>query len=168
MILGAILAGGASTRFGSDKALALFDGRPLIEHAIATIAPQVDAIVVCGREWPGQVSLADRPSGRHGPLAGIAAALLYASEHGFDAVLSAPCDVPDAPRDLLLCLSPPSSYVADTPVIGLWSAATAPILDALLAAGGNRSMRAFADRIAARPVALDRALRNINRPQDLA
>jgi molybdenum cofactor guanylyltransferase len=167
VILGAILAGGASARFGSDKALALLDGRPLIEHAIAAIAPQVDAIVVCGREWPGRISLADRPSGRHGPLAGLSAALLYASEHGFDAVLSAPCDTPDAPRDLLFRLSPPSSFVADTPVIGLWSAATLPILDALLAAGGSRSMRAFADRIAARPIGLDRPLRNINFRHDL-
>ncbi|WP_448502669.1 molybdenum cofactor guanylyltransferase [Sphingomonas sp.] len=167
MILGAILAGGASTRFGSDKALALLDGRPLIEHAIAAIAPQLDSIVVCGREWPGQVSLADRPAGRQGPLAGLSAALLYASEHGFDAVLSAPCDTPDAPRDLLDRLSPPSSFVVDTPVIGLWSVASLPVLDALLAADGSRSMRAFADRIAARPVALDRPLRNINRPQDI-
>ncbi len=34
-LLGAVLAGGSSTRFGSDKALALLAGKPLIEHAIA-------------------------------------------------------------------------------------------------------------------------------------
>jgi molybdopterin-guanine dinucleotide biosynthesis protein A len=33
-ILGSILAGGGSTRFGSDKALAQFAGRQLIEHVI--------------------------------------------------------------------------------------------------------------------------------------
>ena len=31
-ILGAVLAGGASARFGSDKAMAQFAGKPLIEH----------------------------------------------------------------------------------------------------------------------------------------
>ncbi|MFM2236672.1 MAG: MobA-like transferase domain, partial [Pseudomonadota bacterium] len=30
--LGAIIAGGKATRFGSDKAAAQLNGRPLIEH----------------------------------------------------------------------------------------------------------------------------------------
>ena len=32
--LGAVIAGGRSSRFGSDKAMALWQGRPLIDHAI--------------------------------------------------------------------------------------------------------------------------------------
>ena len=39
MILGAIIAGGRSTRFDSDKALAMIGGDP-----------QVDRLVMCGRE----------------------------------------------------------------------------------------------------------------------
>lgn len=168
MILGAVLAGGASTRFGSDKAIASLHGRPLIEHAITAIAPQVAAIVICGRDWPGFPSLADRPSGSHGPLAGIAAALRHAADHGYRAVLSVPCDTPDLPPDLATRLSPPSSYVADTPVIGLWSIDCADELDALLAANGSRSMRAFADRVGARAVTLPRPLRNVNYRADLS
>ena len=52
MILGAVIAGGRSTRFGSDKALALIGGERLIDRTIAALDPQVDRLVVCGRKWP--------------------------------------------------------------------------------------------------------------------
>lgn len=168
MILGAVLAGGASRRFGSDKALALLGGKPLIDHAIAAIAPQVDAVIVCGRDRAGFPMLADRPPGGHGPLAGLAAALVHAAAHGFEAVLSVPCDTPDLPPDLAPRLAPASAYVADMPVLGLWASSAVDALDALLAGEGRRSMRAFAESIGGRPVALERPLRNINRPEDLA
>ena len=43
-LLGAILAGGRSSRFGSDKAFALLNGKPLIDHVIAALAAQTDAV----------------------------------------------------------------------------------------------------------------------------
>ena len=55
-ILGAIMAGGAASRFGSDKALALFEGRPLIDHVAQALADQAAAVIVVGH-WPS--SLAD-------------------------------------------------------------------------------------------------------------
>ncbi len=58
-LLGAVLAGGQSRRFGSDKALALLDGRPLIAHVIAALAAQTEAVIVCGKEWGDWVP--DRP-----------------------------------------------------------------------------------------------------------
>jgi molybdopterin-guanine dinucleotide biosynthesis protein A len=72
-ILGAVLAGGRSSRFGSDKAMAMLDGRPLIDHAIAA-GPHCAAVVVCGRDHPGHVCLADRPAPDMGPLGAINAA----------------------------------------------------------------------------------------------
>jgi molybdenum cofactor cytidylyltransferase len=52
---GLILAAGASRRFGSPKQLALLDGRPLLEHALAAMAAATRierAVVVlgCGAE----------------------------------------------------------------------------------------------------------------------
>src|SRR3546814_5673419 len=55
--LGAVLAGGRSSRFGSDKALAMLGGRTLLDHAQAALRPHCDALIVVGRgeglaDWP--------------------------------------------------------------------------------------------------------------------
>ncbi len=165
MILGAVLAGGASQRFGSDKALALSDGRALIDHVIEHLVPQCDALVVVGRVhgwWP---SLDDKPQGGEGPLAALNAALHHATAEGFDAVLSAPCDMPDLPADLMSLLGDGPAVLADHPIVGVWPAALAPLLDDWLASGA-RAVRGFADHVGARAVAAP-PLRNINRPEDL-
>ena len=46
-VAGLVLAAGAARRFGSPKQLALLGGRPLLEHALATItAAGLDRVVV--------------------------------------------------------------------------------------------------------------------------
>jgi CTP:molybdopterin cytidylyltransferase MocA len=53
VIGGVVLAAGAATRFGSAKQLAELDGRPLLEHAVATMAqaPGIGrSVVVLGAE----------------------------------------------------------------------------------------------------------------------
>ena len=164
-ILGVVLAGGASQRFGSDKALAKLDGRALIDHVCDRLAPQCAALAVAGRAHDGWHSLADLPPGGQGPLAAINAALDYAASNGFDAVLSAPCDAPDLPLDLVVRLAPGPAVLADQPVIGLWPVALAPAVAAWLASG-QRAVRGFADHVGAGRVAHPR-LRNINFPADL-
>lgn len=165
-LLGAVLAGGESRRFGSDKALALLDGRPLIEHVVAALAAQVDAVIVCGREWGDWVP--DRPAPGLGPLGGINAALHAAVERGYDAVLTAPCDVPVLPADLAARLAAHgAAFVATMPVIGLWPAALAGELDAWLARTDDRSVRAWGRRAGAVAIALGEELANVNTPDDL-
>ena len=51
-ILGAIIAGGTSSRFGSDKAAAVLHGRALLDHVVASMKCHVDTLVVVGRAWP--------------------------------------------------------------------------------------------------------------------
>jgi molybdopterin-guanine dinucleotide biosynthesis protein A len=121
LILGAVIAGGAATRFGSDKALALLDGKPLIDHAADALRAHVDALVLCGRTREGWTSLPDLPRPGLGPLGGIAAALAYAQAHGFASVLTIGCDMPRVPEELLKALSATSpSYCADAPILGHW------------------------------------------------
>lgn len=167
MILGAVLAGGASRRFGSDKALALLDGRSLIDQVIARLVPQCAALVVVGRRHGDWTSLMDRPAGGLGPLAALNAALHDAANHGFTSVLSAPCDMPDLPGNLATLLGRAPAVLADQPVVGLWPVHIAPQLDAWLA-NGERSVTKFAKHIGAAQAVLPLPLANINTPADLA
>jgi molybdenum cofactor guanylyltransferase len=74
-----ILAGGRSSRFGTDKARAQFDGRPLILHVARMLEPAASHITVVADvadkyadlELP---TIADDEPG-HGPLGGLVTAL---------------------------------------------------------------------------------------------
>lgn len=161
-LLGAVLAGGESRRFGSDKALALLEGRPLIEHAMAALARQAEAVILCGREG----GVPDRPGPGLGPLGGINAAIHEAAARGCDAVLTCGCDVPLLPADLVERLGA-GGYVAEMPVIGLWPVTLAEGLDRHLAAGGDRSVRGWATAAGVPRVSLGEAIANLNTPGDL-
>ena len=168
MILGAVLAGGQSLRFGSDKALAMLDGLTLLDRAVSSLAQLCDAVVVVGRETAPAATLPDRPRAGMGPLGGLAAALHHAGEGGYTAVLSCSVDSLGLDAGLRDALEPAPAYVSSQPVIGLWPASASPVLDALLAGEGRHSMRSFAEAIGARPVQFSHNPANINTPADLA
>jgi len=168
-LLGAVLAGGRSSRFGSDKALALLDGRTLLDHAVARLADWCGTVVIAGREGGirGATAVADWPAPGMGPLGGIAGALRAARAAGAEAVLTCGVDSPGLPDDLPERLFPGPAHVADQPVIGLWPVGILPALEAILAGSGRHSLRALAEATGARAVHLDHAPHNINRPADL-
>jgi molybdenum cofactor guanylyltransferase len=165
--LGAILAGGKSSRFGSDKALAVHDGRPLIEHVASALSVQCDALVVVGRTQDGYQCISDRPAPNMGPLAGLASALAHAADIGFDHVLTVGVDTLGIPADLHAKLEPAPAYVVNQPVIGLWPVAALALLDEILKSDERHSMLHFIDRLGARGVALESPPANINTPADL-
>ncbi|MEJ2408730.1 MAG: molybdenum cofactor guanylyltransferase [Novosphingobium sp.] len=167
MILGAVLAGGLSSRFGSDKALAELHGRSLIALTVDALAGWCEHVVVAGRETAPAPTLPDWPRPGMGPLAGLAAALHYAQDEGFDAVLSCGVDAALFPDDLLAVLSPAPAYLSAQPVIGLWPTAAATGLEQLLESDERHSMLRFAERIGARSVQTAATIPNINTPDDL-
>ncbi len=167
MILGCVLAGGLSTRFGSDKALAELHGHTLLARAVDALSGWCEHVVVVGRETAPAPTLPDWPQPNMGPLAGIAAALHLALDEGYEAVLTCGVDSAALPEDLLDRLAPAPAYVAGQPVIGLWPASASPALDALLEGAGRHSMLAFAELLGARAVKLPVEPANINTPADL-
>jgi molybdenum cofactor guanylyltransferase len=167
-LLGAILAGGQSRRFGSDKAEALFESKALLDHVADGLRSQVEALVVAGRAWPGFSSVADLPEAGLGPLSGLAGALDYARKHGFEAVLSSGCDVLGLPANLAKQLGSGPAIVDDQPIVGLWPIDLDDVLITWLADPANRSVYRFADHIGARRVGLEVSLRNVNAQTDLA
>ncbi len=168
MILGAVLAGGRSLRFGSDKALAMHDGDSLLGHAVALLTRQCAAVVVVGREEAPAPTLPDWPAPGMGPLGGIAAALRHAGDMGYTAVLTVSVDAVGLDEPLLDALLPGPSYVEGQPVIGLWPATAMVAVEGILAGDGKHSMRALIEATGARPVRLHRPPANINTPEDLA
>ncbi|MEM7701209.1 MAG: molybdenum cofactor guanylyltransferase [Pseudomonadota bacterium] len=166
-ILGAILAGGEARRFGSDKARAEWNGKPLMDWVAEALEAQCEKVVVCGRVEEGFSCLSDQPEPGLGPLGGLYAALCHASENGFSHVLSAGVDAPNLPHDLVKTLDGKGAAIVESqPVAGLWPAEHHLLLAAFLAED-RRALYGFAERVKARRIALDPPLLNINRPKDL-
>jgi len=67
-VSGFVLAGGASSRFGSDKARARYRGRTLVDRALTTLEEVAGPVRVVARE-PWRVP-ADGPAGVHGMVVG--------------------------------------------------------------------------------------------------
>ena len=89
---GFILAGGKSTRMGTDKALLDWHGRTLLDHMVELLRGAADRVQVVGRE-----QLPDELPGL-GPLSGIATALKTTST---DANLIIAVDLPLLTQDFL-------------------------------------------------------------------
>ncbi|MGN3975383.1 molybdenum cofactor guanylyltransferase [Tsuneonella sp. SYSU-LHT278] len=155
-ILGAVIAGGRSRRFGSDKALHLHEGVPLLEHAAVALSRQTHTVAICGRDVPGYLSLPDLPRPGLGPLGGLNAALHHAAEHGFDAVLSVPVDTVPLPDRLPEILGNPPAALEGQFLVGLWPASFASLLDEHLAQG-RRAVKSWIEACGCRLVD-DRAL----------
>lgn len=166
MILGVVLAGGRSSRFGSNKAAALFEGRALVEHARAVLAPHVATTMIVGGEAG---DMPDLPRPDMGPLGGIAGVLDRAGALGYESVITIACDMPRVPEGLVaaLALQAPS-YCADVPVLGHWPVAAGAALLASIDAFPDRSVRRWAQLIGAVPIEPDGPIPNVNTPADLA
>jgi molybdenum cofactor guanylyltransferase len=184
-IFGVILAGGEGRRMGGqDKAMMPFAGRPLIAHVLDRLEPQVERVLISANGDPSRFAafgcrvVAD--TAPQGPLSGVLAALEVATSLGATHVVSAPCDTPFLPGDLVPQLllaaesAPEGLAIAatkdgDHPATALWQVGLAPALSAFLA-GGEAKVTRFTDaHRAARAQFLDgQAFLNLNTPDDLA
>ena len=96
--LGAILAGGASRRFGAPKALAEVGGRRIVERVRDALMEAGAEVVVIANDASLFADLrleqrADEVAGM-GPLAGIVAAVRWAAERRYAGALCVACDMP--------------------------------------------------------------------------
>ncbi len=102
-VAGFVLAGGRSSRMGSDKARALFGGVPLIQAALQTIDAVGIPVHIAGARsdlssFAAQIS---DTFAETGPLGGVHAAL---SVSDAEWNLFLPVDLPLMPSSLLACL----------------------------------------------------------------
>ena len=98
----AILAGGRSRRFGTDKAMAKIAGKPMIAHVAHAMNAEMLAVV--GHEEAARylqaTSLSDPLNIVSGPLVGVLAALNWAASLNAQWLVTAPCDVPLLPKNM--------------------------------------------------------------------
>ena len=102
-ITAVILAGGASSRMGRDKALLEWRGQTFIAHVIDRLRQQVDHIAINTNNAEGFAHFAlpivsDSTDERRGPLAGIQAALQF---NRSELTLIVPCDNPQISPELV-------------------------------------------------------------------
>ncbi|WP_421280504.1 molybdenum cofactor guanylyltransferase MobA [Aeromonas taiwanensis] len=178
-----ILAGGRATRMGGDdKGWVPLAGKPLIEHVLERLRPQVDEVLInANRSLTRYQALApvigDGNDDFQGPLAGMQAGLA-AARH--DWVLFVPCDGPALPLDLMTrfraAITPDTDLVVAhdgehlQPVVALLHRALLPSLRQALAEGERKTGAWFArHRMAVVPFAdLPDAFVNLNSPDELA
>lgn len=190
-VVGAIIAGGASTRYGSPKALARVGGVRIIDRVAAALRAASGTVlaIVNDAELADEVGLPHRADVLHGAgaLAGVHAALVWARELGADGVIAAGCDMPFLSAGLLRSLVGRAA-AADVvvpesdgprgvePLCAYYAVSCIAAIERAAAAGDRRMIGFFDDvRVERMPLADVRTwgdpallFSNINSPADLA
>ncbi len=149
---------------GGDKTLLSLGGRPLLDHVIARLAPQVEPLALSANGDPARFAaaqlpvLADTVEGYAGPLAGILTGLDWAAANSScKALVTAAGDTPFLPADLVARLAeaatrqPGSIAVASSagrrhPTFALWPLGQRQALRHFLVDEDNRRVSAFIER----------------------
>ncbi|WP_370294080.1 molybdenum cofactor guanylyltransferase [Deinococcus sp. KSM4-11] len=178
VLTAAITAGGQSSRYGSDKALAVVDGQTLLEHVAASLERCGGRLLIA---QPGRYALngwrqvPDTRPGQ-GPLAGLEAAL-RAAPPGW--VAFAGVDTPHLTPAYWTALAgarTPNALAIlaldgehrPQPLAALYHTALSPHITALLDAGERRLRLAAPEGQTVFVAGLDaRFFRNVNRREDL-
>ena len=164
--IGAILAGGLARRMaGANKAMLDIGGSTVLARLIARLSPGVGRMVLNTNGDPGLFAglgltvIADSLPDHPGPLAGILAALEWATAQGSGTewVVTVPCDTPFLPTDLAerlhaarirdgAVLACAASAGRTHPVAALWPVILAPALRQAIVEQGVRKVSRFTDR----------------------
>ena len=186
-VVGLVLAGGRSVRFGGEKAVALLEGKPLLDWAaqrLRSVCSDVAINVRPGTEAEavakalGFATLYDQAGDASGPLAGVKVGLRWAEERGARALAVSPCDAPLLPDDLyvrLLEAAEGGAAMAITgdgrqPLCSLWPVTALPQVRQALAGGAHPTTWQMLEQLGARKVMFERPeqFANLNTRDDLA
>jgi len=166
-LTGALLVGGASTRFGSPKALARIDGETFVDRGRRVLAEACDEVLVVGKRGELPFDVVDDASGTRAPIAGVVAGLRAAAN---EVVVFLPVDCPWMTAAAVLALGEACRDAAvppTGPLPGAWAKSALPLLEERLATGPLALHRAY-DELEVVTVELDPAvLADVDTPGDL-
>jgi molybdenum cofactor guanylyltransferase len=168
-LTGVLLVGGASTRFGSPKALAELDGETLAERAwrLLEVCDERLAVGKLDDALPLPFDVLDDGTDVRAPIAGVVAGLRAASH---DVVVVVPVDTPRLEPASLLTLAEACRDAAvppTGPLPGAYRTSALPTLERRLGSG-RLSLRHALAELETAVVELDPTeLVNVNTPQEL-
>jgi molybdopterin-guanine dinucleotide biosynthesis protein A len=172
-VTGVLLVGGASTRFGSPKAVALFEGEMLAVRARRVVDEAFGETLVVGKEsdsLPLPFPVLDDGSEERAAIVGVAAGLRLADT---DLCVVVPTDMPFLTAELLRALAKAAAHaeaavVPSGPLPGAYRRTMLPLLDRRIASGGLALRDALAEVETRVVEAPPEQLRNVNTQADLA
>ncbi len=134
-LTGVVLVGGASTRFGSPKALVEIDGETFVDRARRVLGETCDEVLVVGKAGELPFDVIDDASKIRAPIAGVVAGLRAAAN---DVTVFLPVDCPRFTSELARTLGDAcrDAAVPQTgPLPGAWAKSALPVLERRLATG---------------------------------
>ena len=186
-IIGAIIAGGKSSRMGGrEKAFLELDSKPVILHVIEQFEPQVDQLVINANGDAARFSefgldvVPDVLTSLTTPLAGLHAVLRFAKNVDAGVLVTVPSDTPFLPFDLAAKLlentmvsgaAIAASGGQEHYIIGAWKTELLDDLERAIAKDGLFRVKDWAHRASAQtvewPVEPYDPFFNVNTPEDL-
>ena len=186
-ILGVVLSGGKSRRFGEDKSEVILGNKTLIEHTLDKVKSKLNEVLVVSNKIKVKnfVNIKDCIDGNLGPLVGVLSAMKWVknNNHIYDWIATFPCDTPffdiSIIDDFILASKKKDSllYFVQSKkkrhnIFGLWSMKLIDILERDIIEHHHRKVEKWANKIGVKTINLldntkdDRFL-NINTKEDL-
>ena len=185
-ILGVVLAGGKSKRFGKDKANVKLGNKTLIQHTLDKIKSKFSKIIVVSNTEvvKDYIIVKDCINGQLGPLVGVLSAMKWikTNNHSYDWLATFPCDTPFFNVSLIdkfIEASKSSNdllYFAKTKekrhnIFGLWSLKLIETLEKDIVDNKYRKVEEWANKIGVKTININYAgtdpFFNINTKEDL-
>jgi molybdopterin-guanine dinucleotide biosynthesis protein A len=171
-VTGVLLVGGASSRFGSPKPVAVFEGEMLAERAYRILEDSFPNVIAVGKAedlYPLAFPVLDDGSEMRAAIVGLAAGLRLAET---DLCVVIPTDMPFLTPAFLRRLADAAGGVDAAiprtgPLPGAYHRSLLPLLERRIEAG-ELSLRSSLEEVETRVVSgTPRILWNVNRPEDL-
>ena len=170
-ILGVILAGGKSSRFGSNKADAHLGDKTLLEHTISKVEKNFLEVLIVSNNESTKINkknvflVKDLIKGQLGPLIGILSAMKWIEQYNkkYKWIATFPCDTPFFDDSIIEKLKNCSisndnllfflnSRKKRHNIFGLWSLKLIDILEEDIRSNNFRKVELWADKIGVKSV----------------
>ena len=185
-VLGVVLAGGKSQRFGQDKVEANLGNKTLIEHTLDKIKFKFKDVIIVSKKtnFKNYKIINDCIEGQLGPLVGVLSAMKWIKKNNkpYEWVATFPCDTPffnikiidefikfSKTKDSLLYFVKSNKIRHN--IFGLWSLSLIETLEEDIIKNNYRKVEKWADKIGVKIINVDDNKKdfflNINTKDDL-